>query len=203
MKRDDIINSAIVEFGKYDYDRASINSIIEDSHTSKGTFYHYFNSKEELYSELLDIVVQEKIRFLHEKANEVDSVSADAPIFELFRSQIQSSVEFRVAYPKYAMFSAQVANETNQAIRSRIEAVVGNATNEYLDPLIKANIAQRNLRNDIPEEFVSALLVYMLSHFSDFLLSMRVKLDSNDTPKIMETLNYYIDVLESGLAFRR
>jgi AcrR family transcriptional regulator len=202
MKKDDIINSAMVEFGKYDYAGASINSIIEASRTSKGTFYHYFKSKEELYAELLDIVVKEKIRFLHEKANEADRVSADAPIFELFRNQIQSSVEFRVAYPKYAMFSAQVANETNQAIRKRIEAIVGNATSEYLDPLVKANIAQHNLRNDIPEEFISAFLVYMLSHFSDFILSMGVKIDSNDTPKIMETLNYYIDVLENGLAYR-
>jgi AcrR family transcriptional regulator len=203
MKRDDIINSAIVEFGKCDYDRASINSIIEDSNTSKGTFYHYFNSKEALYTELLDIVVKEKLRFLQEKTNETDRISEDPSIFELFRSQIRSSVEFRVAYPKYAMFSAQVANETNQAIRSKIEAVVGNATLEYLNPLVRTNIERQNLRNDVPEEFVSALLVYMLSHFSDFLLYMGVKVDSNDTPKMLETLNYYIDVLEHGLAYKR
>ena len=49
MKKDDIINSAIEEFGKYDYDRASVNAIIENSRTSKGTFYHYFANKEELY----------------------------------------------------------------------------------------------------------------------------------------------------------
>lgn len=203
MKRDDIINSAMVEFGKYDYARASINSIIEDSKTSKGTFYHYFSSKEELYLELLNTVVKEKIGFLQDKAAKTDHTNTDFSIFEIFRNQIQSSVEFGFAYPTYAVFSARVANETDQAIRSKIEAIVGTATNEYLNPLIKTNIERQNLRNDIPEEFISAFLIYMLSHFSEFLLYAGVKIDSRDTSKIMESLKYYIDVLENGLAHKR
>lgn len=203
MKKDDIINSAIVEFGKFDYDAASINSIIEESNTSKGTFYHYFDSKEALYVELLHLVVNEKIRFLQEKGNEADRTNKDSSIFELFRSQMQSSVAFGSFYPKYALFSARVANETNRGIRNKIEAIVGSTTNEYLHSLIKTNIEQEKLRNDIPEEFVSALLVHMLTHFSDFLLCMGVKIDSNDTAKIMESLNYYIDVLENGLAYKK
>lgn len=203
MKKDDIINSAIVEFGKFDYDAASINSIIEESNTSKGTFYHYFDSKEALYEELLHLVVNEKIRFLQEKANETDLINRDSSIFETLRSQMRSSVAFGSAYPKYALFSARVANETNRGIRNKIEAIVGSTTNEYLQSLIKANIEQETLRNDIPEEFVAALLVHMLTHFSDFLLCMGVKIDSNNTPKIMESLNYYIDVLENGLAYKK
>ncbi len=202
MKKDDIINSAIEEFGKYDYDRASINSIIENSNTSKGTFYHYFSSKEELYMELINIVAKEKIRFLQEKANEVESINNDSSLFEILRIQIKASVKFGLTYPKYVMFSARVANETNQNIRKKIEAIVGNKTNEYLNPLIKANIEQQNLRNDIPEEFISQLLVYMLIHFSDFLLNMDVKIDSKYTAEIMEYLKYYIDFLENGLAYK-
>lgn len=202
MKKDDIINAAIEEFGKYDYDRASINSIIENSNTSKGTFYHYFRSKEELYRALIDIVAKEKIRFLKEKSNGVKRITMDSSIFEILRIQIQASVEFGLTYPKYAMFSAKVANETNQDIRKKIEAIVGNTTNEYLNPLIKANIEQKNLRNDIPEEFISQLLVYMLTHFSDFLLNMGVKVDAEYTPQIMSYLQHYIDFLENGMAYK-
>lgn len=39
MKRDDILEAALNEILKYDYDRASINSIIKNSNTSKGTLY--------------------------------------------------------------------------------------------------------------------------------------------------------------------
>lgn len=199
MKKNDIINSAIEEFGKYDYERASINSIIKNSNTSKGTFYHYFSSKEELYIKLLDIVAKDKIRFLQEKTNEVNIITSESSIFEIFRFQIEASVKFGLTYPKYVMFSARVANETNQEIRKKIESIVGSITNEYLNLIIKTNIEQKMLRSDIPEEFISQIFVYMLTHFTDFLLNMGIKIDSNYTPKIMENLKYYIDFLEKGL----
>lgn len=199
MKRDDIINAAIEEFGTYDYDRASVNSIILNSNTSKGTFYHYFSSKEELYTELLNIVNRDKIRFLQEEANEVKKITSDSSIFEILRVHVEVSVKFRLAYPKYVMFSAKVANETNQEIRKKIETIVGSTANEYLNPLIKTNLEQKILRRDIPEEFVSQLFVYMFTHFSDILLNMGVEIDSKNTSEIMEYLKYYIDFLEKGL----
>ena len=199
MKKDDIINSAIEEFGKYDYDRASINSIIENSKTSKGTFYHYFSSKEALYMELMNIVVNEKIRFLQGNANEVRGITGDSSIFEILRVQVEASVKFGLAYPKYVMFNARVANETNQEIRKIIEAIAGSKTYEFLNPLIKTNIEKKMLRSDIPEAFISQLFVYMLTHFSDFLLNMGVKIESKYTSEIMEYLKYYIDFLEKGL----
>lgn len=200
MKKDDIIQSAIEEFGRNDYDRASINSIIEKSNTSKGTFYHYFSSKEELYLELLTIVAKEKIKFLQGKANEVKRITSDSSIFEILRAQVEASVKFGLTYPKYVMFSARVANETNQDIRKKIETIVGSTTNEYLNPLIKTNIEQKMLRSDIPEEFISQLLVYMLTHFNDFILNMGVNIDLKYTHKIMEYLKYYVDFVEKGLS---
>lgn len=49
LKRQQIINSAIAEFGINSYAEASINAICRNSNISKGIIYHYFKDKDELY----------------------------------------------------------------------------------------------------------------------------------------------------------
>ena len=47
-QKERIVNKAMSLFIKKGYDKTSINEIIEQASISKGTFYHYFNSKEDL-----------------------------------------------------------------------------------------------------------------------------------------------------------
>jgi len=49
LKRQQIINSAIAEFGINSYTEASLNAICRNGNISKGIIYHYFKDKDELY----------------------------------------------------------------------------------------------------------------------------------------------------------
>lgn len=49
LKRQQIINSAIAEFGDKSYAEASLNTICTRGNISKGIIYHYFKDKDELY----------------------------------------------------------------------------------------------------------------------------------------------------------
>lgn len=51
-KRDKIINSAMKEFSKNTFQKASTNVIVEDAGISKGLLFHYFGNKEKLYNYL-------------------------------------------------------------------------------------------------------------------------------------------------------
>lgn len=199
MKRDDIIQAALEEFGKYDYNKASVNAIIENSETSKGTFYHYFQNKEHLYLLLIQKVSSEKMTFLHSMSDTKQTVGTELSIFELLRIQMEASVKFAAAHPDLAMFSSKVANETNQEIRKKIDDKIGNATNEYFSELVKLNIKNKILRDDMPEEFVIKILVYMISHFNEFLLRSGIQVELGNSHKITEYLNYYVEFMEKGL----
>lgn len=48
-KKDIIEESAIKEFSTYTYDQVSINRIIQDINMPRGSFYLYFENKEDLY----------------------------------------------------------------------------------------------------------------------------------------------------------
>lgn len=51
-KRQRVIETAMRLFVEKGYEQVSVDEIIGEAHISKGTFYHYFQSKEELLSEL-------------------------------------------------------------------------------------------------------------------------------------------------------
>lgn len=197
MKKDDIINAALDEFGRYDYERASINTIIKNSDTSKGTFYHYFENKEALYLALIKIVGEEKVRFLQQ--NSKGALEPGYTIFEMLKHQIETSMAFAVAYPTYAQFSSKVANETGQEMKQKVQSIIGSNANEFFSTLIRKNIRQHKIRSDIPEEFICQLFTYMITQFNDFIIKAGVKMKPENMDQIMKYLRYYIDFLENGL----
>lgn len=48
-----IIETAFIAFVDYGYDRVSLNQIIKSTGLTKGAFYHYFSSKDELITEVM------------------------------------------------------------------------------------------------------------------------------------------------------
>lgn len=102
-KRDNIINSAMKEFSKNTFQKASTNIIVEDAGISKGLLFHYFGSKDKLYKYLVYFcfkVITEKI------VEELDWEQKD--IF--LRLKEVSMIKFKVfqQYPYLADFSLMV-----------------------------------------------------------------------------------------------
>ena len=99
-KRDNIINSAMKEFSKNTFQKASTNIIVEDAGISKGLLFHYFGTKDKLYKYLEYFcfqVITEKI------VEELDWEQKD--IF--LRLREVSMIKFKILqqYPYLADFS--------------------------------------------------------------------------------------------------
>ena len=60
-----IINSAITEFGNNSYTTASLNSISKNAGISKGIIYHYFQNKDDLYLECVSECFNQFVKFLN------------------------------------------------------------------------------------------------------------------------------------------
>lgn len=52
-KQEKLINSALNEFSKMSFHEVSVSNIINGAHISRGSFYMYFNNKEDLFEYLL------------------------------------------------------------------------------------------------------------------------------------------------------
>jgi AcrR family transcriptional regulator len=56
-RRREIIETAAGLFSEHGYDQTSVNMIIEEIGIAKGTFYHYFSSKDEVLEVIVDLMV--------------------------------------------------------------------------------------------------------------------------------------------------
>lgn len=57
-KQERIINAAIKEFVQSGFEKASTNKIVKGANISKGSLFHYFHSKKDLYFYLIEYSVQ-------------------------------------------------------------------------------------------------------------------------------------------------
>lgn len=73
-KKRRIIEAAIKEFSTNDFEDVSINKIIADAEISRGSFYTYFNDKEDILNYIFSIVLRRKREKLKElfKKNDGD-----------------------------------------------------------------------------------------------------------------------------------
>ena len=55
-KKQNIINAAIQVFSKHGYERGTVSEIANQANIAKGSFYHYYNSKEEIVYDLFKMV---------------------------------------------------------------------------------------------------------------------------------------------------
>lgn len=59
QKKERILEAAIQEFSSKKYAEASINQIIKEANISRGSFYQYFEDKDDLYFYIISTVVNE------------------------------------------------------------------------------------------------------------------------------------------------
>ncbi|QGQ95719.1 TetR family transcriptional regulator [Paenibacillus psychroresistens] len=109
-KRDHVINVALSMFIEQGFENVSVDDIIKATNTSKGTFYHYFNSKEDIAAEVnrkqMDLIQAwvgqptSKVESLEGHINRlfIDLASITAKYHKLIRSLLILSMQNKTLF---------------------------------------------------------------------------------------------------------
>ncbi len=107
-KKERIINSAIDEFAKYSYEKASTNNIVFNAGISKGLLFHYFGSKKELYDTLVEFVIR---KLINEITAEIDWTTTD--IFDRIKQIAVVKMKIFEQYPNMFNFIMNLLSQEN------------------------------------------------------------------------------------------
>jgi AcrR family transcriptional regulator len=80
-KRTRLVNAAWEEFTQVKFADVSINRIIQNAHIPRGSFYQYFQDKEDLFTYLLNEIRSSFLQTLRSALVEVDGNLFDLPIY--------------------------------------------------------------------------------------------------------------------------
>jgi AcrR family transcriptional regulator len=197
-KRETIINAAVDEFAEYGLENASTNRIVENSGISKGSFYQYFEDKEDVFMYLLSVLEREKMEYFKGK----HPPSSNMDTFEYFRWMIKTGMEFNSAYSRmtqavsrvllgeglyYGKNFGEYREKTTQALSMMIKQAIEHGE---VDPSVDVELAVM-----VMDTWSNAISTYILNEGmkqKDMLKWVR-------SAKTQEKIDKLLYVMEYGL----
>ena len=197
-KRKVIIHAAVDEFAEYGLETASTNRIVANSSISKGSFYQYFEDKQDVFMYLLTLLEQEKMGFFKDKR----PPSMNMDTFDYFRWMIKTGMEFNSAHPRmtqaisrvllgdgmyYGKNFAEYRQKTTQALKAMIEQAIERGE---VDPSVDVDLAVM-----VMETWSNAISTYILNEGmkqKDIMAWVR-------SQKTQVTIDKLLYVMEYGL----
>lgn len=203
-KRELITRIAIEEFGNHEYAEVSISRIVARAGIAKGSFYQYFEDKEDLFGYLLDLIAEKKWEMF----------SLDHPdpqhlgIFQYLRWMVQASVQFELAYPDLVKVGYRVLSRSGgqQALidRYREQALT------FYRRLVATGKAQGDIALEIDEELAAFIFDAIFLVLGQFLAQRILSYQGEgggkqamfERPEVVRLFDQTIDILENGMGKR-
>ncbi len=157
-KRETLLAAARAEFAEYGFEASSYNRIIANSGLSKGSFYYYFDGKDDLY---LTVVQDAVARFSEAvgdpgEANTVDEFWAECG--KLYRQLLS----FGIKYPALVGVLRSLANlRTGQAADDLMKQFMVKDT-EWYSGLILRGQQLGAIREDLPLDLLLGFLYALI-----------------------------------------
>ena len=192
-RKAEMVAAAWSLFSEKGYDRTTVNAIIEKLGVSKGTFYHYFTSKEDILDAVVDSITEAGFQVV-------------APILEdAALSAIDKLNQYIKAARAWRLTNIDAIKEVmriiyrdeNIIIRHKMHAHSVSRVAPLFTLLIQQGINEGVFKNEYPEETAEALL-----HLSNILGDANAKLFLNLVGRlenrhlIKRRINFYGDMLE-------
>ncbi len=197
-KRETIINAAVDEFAQYGLENASTNRIVANSGIAKGSFYQYFEDKQDVFMYLLSVIERKEIEFF--KNNPPTGSNMDT--FHYFRWMVKTGMEFGLAHPRMIQAAWRVLLGEGFYYGSRL-VDYRKKTTQALTMMIKQAMQRGEVDSSVDvglavmimETWSNAITTYVLNEGmkqKDVLKWMRSR-------KTQETIDKMLYVMEYGL----
>lgn len=197
-KKKAILQSAVQEFARLGYQKASLNSIVKDASISKGSLYQYFQNKEALFNYIFEQFV-----LLVKRGVQRAGDTADLDFFSQVRQVFWAGIHFVDYFPEYFQVYLKVLFEADVPGRENLLAKVHLFSSEYFGPLCRDAQARGEIRSDIPVEtvifMIDALISRLLQGYALSYLDSGLRLGQGDKKDISDQVDNVLEVLKKGL----
>lgn len=154
-KQTTIINASLSCFGRYGYDKASINDIAVEAGISKASVFQYFGSKKQLYAYLLDYAGKTILEsFRQEDFNE------DTDLFDRVLASSFMEAKILEKNPYLSQFIVKAWTETADEVHDTL-AEFRKKTSTFRKDFVLQKSDMKKFKNPNDAEAVSQILMLM------------------------------------------
>ena len=152
----ELISVAVELFSEQGYYRTSVNDILERAHSSKGGFYHHFESKEQVLVSIHDSFIDYELATAKQIMLQVSGSA------EQLRAVIFAHMESIETYQPYMKIFLQQAQDLSEAAFAGIQQ----KRREYqqtFEKIIRGCVDEGTFRADVDAKLQALLLIGMLN----------------------------------------
>lgn len=151
-KKRKIFDAAVQEFSVRRFSEASINQIIKTAGISRGSFYQYFNDKEDIYLYMITVIGKEKMAVISDS----EVLNPNADFFESFYHMTKVALKWAKTKPDYNRVGLLMELDDSEFI-AKLRALSTDGLAK-----IKEMIERDKQRGLIKQEIDSDLVVEMM-----------------------------------------
>jgi AcrR family transcriptional regulator len=194
-KRDLILDTALRLFNHYGFDKTSISDIADAAGIGKGTFYYYFESKEELFLSIIHEHAERDLAYIQEKANECQTIEEKIRLF------IMAPVEWMeqnfMIYVKFLVQNQSIFLRKLNSFKHRLN----DRKTEYLRSILLEGQASGELRQSLDMDRIVNIIFDQLTRFGQVLV---MNIDEPDLMNEMKAdLSAMLDMMLYGVVERK
>lgn len=189
-KKDKIIEAIINELSLHTYEHINVANIIRDSKISRGSFYQYFEDKEDLYQFFISYVGKIKYEMFYD----LFDVTIDMPFVSRLKKMYLRSFVFAQKYPKLVRAGYHFTQSDVFRQSETYEQIAKSGLDFFIE-LIDKDQQLGLIRKDIDTTLLaSAIIDYMNKMDADHYIN------PHSTPiDIEKRIDFIMDILRKGI----
>ncbi|BCS88259.1 TetR/AcrR family transcriptional regulator [Pseudodesulfovibrio sediminis] len=143
----ELMASAIELFGSKGFSSTSVAEITDNAGYAKGSFYRHWNSKDELFLQIVEQKFKQYRATRHDRIREAENLEQAMHIIWDFLETIVSDKDWSAIFLEFTVYSA-----TNESLRKIL-----NQSDYRLSNKVFADLVRDHLETDFPPEKIGAL----------------------------------------------
>ena len=197
-KRTQIMDAAIEEFAEHGLENASTNRIVASSGISKGSFYQYFEDKQDVFDYIITLLGEEKLVFFADKRPPDNNLDT----FDYYRWMIRTGMEFNSTNPRMVQAVSRVLVGEGLYYGKKFESYREQST-QVLQTMIEEAIKRGEVDPSVDVELAVMVMETWNNAISTYFLKEGLKQDDTMAwvrlPETQEKIDKLLYIMEYGL----
>jgi len=191
-KRDRIIYATIKELGLHTYEHVNLSNIVRDSGIPRGSFYQYFNDKNDLYQYFMTYIAQKK----SEHWGDLYDKNLQIPFLDRYTQICFRGFTFAKNNPEIMKAGQKIMDSDYFKQSEMMKKALTNANSLFSEFIIKDQ--QLGLiKKDVSPSMISSILLDFMNQ-----ITLNAYLDSETSMKhIEEKINQLIKIIKKGIEY--
>lgn len=189
-----ILACAIDEFAEYGYDGASISRMVAKAGIAKGSFYQYFENKDDLYAYVIDhVLVSQKMRISDEESPKLEGITLP----EFMRLLLKRMMREFGGKPKLYKIGIDFLRRQHEPVGKKIIESYRPMTENYFQSFIRAEKSRNEIDINVDDDMLSYMIMGASTEISNLEIAKGYSALSDDyIDKWVDRLEY---ILTNGI----